>query len=462
MAWNPFSIVTPDDNPPIHFNTGTIVDLLTGVFTQGYDGEWYINGGLSTLMYLFQGPTNSYKSTMLDSFLANTLAIYPEMFATVYDTETHKLAAGVQNKEKEKIASRYDMMAKLRGRVSDRVLISKHVNISDVLDELCKLRDDRKRHEKDLEVETPFLNHKGERIRSKILLPIGIDSLSSLESPAENDMIDKYALEDSKLNMLFLNDGKRKTVFARALKGMAKSSGMAFLCTGHTGEKKDLDNVMSKPKRYMQYMKPGQVIKGIGGATTYGAQVVMETNSKLCTTSDNKEIKYPAANETHTNLNEVTVLLQKGKNNASGVTFPFIVTQSHGLDVALTNLNYVRSSPSKGMNYSGAGNVFFASAFTPDIKSSRKNIREHLNDSYELRRAYDLVAQIKFISENVDPDHVPIPIHDMDVNKACEKLIKGDGALIQDIISSRGYWSYKKESRPYMSVYKVLELISKD
>lgn len=463
MAYDLRALVKQNDHPSIHFNTGTIFDLMTGVMVQGYDGEWYTNGGIGCLMYLYQGLTNSFKSTMLDSTVANLLAIYPDMLSAMFDTENHKLNAGLGSLDDALLTSRYDKIVKHIGPVSDRIIVSEKIFISELLSSLIEIKEARIKHKKDLTIETPFLNHKKERIRSMILLPVGIDSFSGLESPSEEDVMNKHALEDSKMNMIFMNDGRRKAIFSRALKGMASEAGMAFLCTGHTGDKPNLDGgPMARPKKEMQYMKAGQTIKGVGSSTTFGAQVVIETSSTLCRTADNKETRYPVDHEPDTNLNEVSLLFQKGKNNVSGCIFKFIVTQTHGLLSGLTNVEYTRDASTKGFNFSGGGNAFYSTCFTPETKSSRKTIRNQLDESYQLRRAYDLVAQIKFISENWDRSAIPVPIDDIDLNKACENLIAGKSTLVQDILNSRSYWTYKEDPRPYMSVYKVLDLLHKN
>ena len=60
--------------------------------------------------------------------------------------------------------------------------------ISEILQRILDIDEDRVKNKKDLTIETPFLNFKGERIKSYILLPVFIDSLTELESKAEKKL----------------------------------------------------------------------------------------------------------------------------------------------------------------------------------------------------------------------------------------------------------------------------------
>lgn len=439
-----------NENPSIHFNTGSVFDLLTGKMVKGYDDKYYINGGISNLNYLFQGTTNSYKSTIMDSLLSYLLVIYKDMHTFIFDTENHKL-------DKE----RFNLIAK--EDISDRIHLQPKIPISEVLEWLIGMHNERKKYKKELMIDTPFLDMDGNRIRTMSILPIEIDSLSKLDSPAELETLTKHDLEDSKMNMLFMNDGKRKTILTRAMTSFCTEASMAFLCSAHSGEKNDLGaNPMSKPKKEMQFMKAGQVIKGVGSNAKYLSQVTIETSSKLFTTQDGKEPLYQVPFEPTTNLNKINMQFQKGKNNVAGGIFEFAVTQTHGILSGLTNVHFCKEHDAKGFNKSGVGGSTYSTCFLPDKKSTRKNIREHLEASYELTRAYDLIMQIQLISMTYDRSLVPVPIDSIDLNKACEKLIANKSTAISDIVNSRGYWTYLPDDRTYMSVYDVLDILHKE
>lgn len=59
-----------------------------------------------------------------------------------------------------------------------------------------------------------------------------------------------------------MNDGKRKTLLARTMATINKDCGIAFLCSGHTGEKIDMSgSPMSHPKKEMQFMNLVKFLK---------------------------------------------------------------------------------------------------------------------------------------------------------------------------------------------------------
>lgn len=475
MAFSLKKHMEEKENPPVHFNTGTFWDLLTGTLLPGYDGKYYLNGGLGPLMYLFHGRTNSYKSSTMDSLLANFLSIYHDIEAPVYDTEQHKLDnlgdesqldeslqlySEIANKEGR---SRYDRMVMHGGRVSDRIIIAQEDDTDTVLRSLLAINKERKNHIKDLMVETPFINKSGQRIKSYKLLPTIIDSYSALKSSAELETIEKLGLRDPKMRMLWMTDGWEKAILGRAITSMCKDTGMAFICSAHTGKTVDMNaSPTAKPTKASQFMKQGEKLKGVGDVNSYGAQVQVECSADLYWDQDKKPY-YGFPNEQDANLNEVSVKFQKGKNNLSGGTFKLIATQTDGFLPALTNVHFIRELKVRppGLNVSGTGGSIFSTCFAPDKKSTRNAIRQNLNESYELRRAWDLLAQITFIRLTYNRAFVPVDIDGLDINDACDKLLSSKSELITDILNSRGYWTYLPDDRPYMSAYDVIDLLNK-
>lgn len=451
MAYDVSNIFKKNENPSIHFNTGTIFDLWSGKLVKGYDGKYYINGGISNLTYLFHGRTHSYKSTSVDSLIANLLSIYRDMSAVVIDTENHKLDS-----------ERYDNLTSDGSIVSDRITISEKLYISEVLQKILEVDADRMKNKKDLMIESPFLNYKGDRIKSWILLPIFIDSLTELESKSEKELLRKHELEDSKLNMIFMNDGKRKKILSRAIAACCVDSGFSFFGSAHTGDEMNLDNPQAKPKKHSIYMKAGEKIKGMPKSSTYNAQIMIETNVSSGIDPNTKEPYYAGENEQTTNLNELNLFIQKGKNNVSGINCEMMVTQKEGIQNALSNFHFAKKGKTDGVVFSGKGHGFAAPCFMPDKTSSRNTIRKNLEESYELRRAFDLIAQMKYVKMFYDRSVIPVPVDEIDINKAAEKLLSTNSSLVTDILNSRGYWTYLPDDRPYMSVYDVFEYLHKN
>ena len=85
-----FSLFPPNEAPrmisPISFNTDTMFDLMTGQFERGYDGKWYLNGGLGPSVAGIQGRQQTFKSTFAGSLSMRMSAIYNTQ-AIVFDSE---------------------------------------------------------------------------------------------------------------------------------------------------------------------------------------------------------------------------------------------------------------------------------------------------------------------------------------------------------------------------------------
>ena len=95
----------------------------------------------------------------------------------------------------------------------------------------------------------------------------------------------------------------------------------------------------------------------------------------------------------------------------------------------------------------------------PDTTISRNTVRQIAGSSPQVRRALELAAQYCFIKNNwntrdlhVDFSMEPAKVFDI-LNSDKKKT------LVQDILNTRGYWTYDKTTLPYMSLIRMLELV---
>ena len=443
-----------NENPTIHFNTGTVFDLLTGVFVLGRDGKYYCNGGIAALYYLIYGETNTYKTTLTNSLFTRMLGHYEDAILRLYDVENTNLD----------VARNVRMARFCPYGVEDRIYPSEHIFITDLLNQLIEIYEFRKKNKKDLMVETVFNNYKGEPIMAWMPFACILDSITDLKSADSLAFVKEQGLESSKLNKYFMDDGKRKTILVDAIKTIIAETGITFASIAHMGEKINLE-MFPKQTKFMPFMSQNQTVKGSGSKSKFGAQVSYETKGykPLLNPNDKTDYKYTHDGALMDHC-EISMLVQKGKNNMSGTIFRFIMSQTNGLLCDLTNVDYVKGEKQKdawGLNLSGPHGSNFCTILTPEMKSTRQTIIKDLDDSYELRRAYDLVAQLKYVVENYDKKLLPVNIEDMDINKMAEKLISSDSDMVKRILNSRGYWSYKEEEREYMSIIEVLKIFEK-
>ena len=148
--------------------------------------------------------------------------------------------------------------------------------------------------------------------------------------------------------------------------------------------------------------------------------------------------------------------MERCKTAGAGTTTPFVASQTKGFLNAVTNYHYLRLNNYFGLN----GNKQKQQPFlTPDITISRNTVRSIASSSPQLRRALELAAQYCFIKNNWDTRtmHVDFsmePAKVFDILNSDKKK-----TLVQDILNTRGYWTYDKDALPYMSLIRMLELV---
>ena len=150
------------------------------------------------------------------------------------------------------------------------------------------------------------------------------------------------------------------------------------------------------------------------------------------------------------------VTLERCKTACSGTTTPFVASQTKGFLNAVTNYHYLRLNNYFGLN----GNKQKQQPFLmPDTTISRNTVRQIAGSSPQVRRALELAAQYCFIKNNWNTRDLHVDFS-MDPNKVFD-ILNSDKkkTLVQDILNTRGYWTYGKCEIPYMSLIRMLELV---
>ena len=258
MSFNPFSVLAPQDIPPIcMFNTGTFYDLQSGDLQIGYDGKWYIRGGFGAFITAILGRGNSFKSTLGDSFIARMLAIYHEMFAGIYDNESIKdharfirCAGGLIIPELEQ-----------------RVVIRFDTPLGEVWDQLGAITNDKEKHRKDLMVETPFVNPRtDERLVCWAPTVVFMDSLTETRCLDELKLLTD-GLDEKTTKTAWLVDGNKKAMFLRHLRPLCERYGLIVILTGAIGDNSSMDP-MAPPTKQLPFMKQRDRSKGLSTKIT--------------------------------------------------------------------------------------------------------------------------------------------------------------------------------------------------
>lgn len=438
------------DNP--NFNTGTLFDLPTGKYVQGVDGEWYLTGGLPMHITVFGGRNGHFKSTITNACAQRITAIYPDSDLIVEDTEDSL------TKDKERA---YAMAEELAPKINkNNVQWLKGIDYD--LDSFDKWFKDycikKEANAKDLMVETPFFDEKTQKpLRVMIPTTMMMDSITELVTAVEEDMVNgekTQGIGDPKNNTVAMVDGNKKTLWIRTMRRRCQKYGIIFVGTGHYDKILEMDPYSPTPKETI-VGKQSWKLKRCGSNLKFLASIYAITNATLLVDS-NKEPLYDDGTSASKDIFQVDVTLERCKTACSGTTTPFVASQTKGFLNAVTNYHYLRLNNYFGLN----GNKQKQQPFLmPDTTISRNTVRQIAGSSPQVRRALELAAQYCFIKNNwntrdlhVDFSMEPAKVFDI-LNSDKKKT------LVQDILNTRGYWTYGQCDVPYMSLIRMLELV---
>lgn len=437
---------TESSVPTVSFNTGSLFDLATGSFEQGKDGKMYLTGGLGCQFTGIVGRNSNFKSTVAASLAMRSANIYNDVGMIIFDTENSIL----------KDRNRALGMSEELGTLSeDQVIWLSGAGMS--LEEFdAKLLDHCEKKEanrKDLMIETPFLDDNNKPIMQIAPTFVFIDSLTEAYSGSESEMMDelhssKSGLDDGKSNTVFMKDGNRKTLWTRTLRRRCERYGLVMIITGHYDEKMALDMYHPNPKETL-FGQQNWVVKGVGSKFKFLASIYARTVASVLTDA-NKEALYPNGNTPANDIFEVNMYIDRCKSNSAGSCTPYVCSQKTGLLNAVTYYHYIRERNYFGCNGNKQRQQL---RLLPDLTISRNTIRQLTDSDPKLRRALELTAHLCYVQGNghVFGDDNPLQLFDWllsDKNKN----------LKEEILNSRGYWTYKDDGKPYYSIFDIINL----
>ena len=467
---------TNDENMTMfHYNTNTMLDIFTGKYHLGTAlnarekkqiktlglQHMLLNGGWF-LVNTVAGEPQSFKSTSCLSLLVKTLALYPDIEAIIYDTE-----GSIQDVDRiEELATGAKFADPLPNNIKNRIQLLDRLTYPTLDDFYLYLRDEvietKKKHLKDFIIETPFINLKtGKQYRTILPTFVIVDSLSAALSDMEEELNQKHSLSDSEMNRVGIIDSNRKTLFIRQMSNFAARYGIYVIFTGQLNKSVQM-NPFEPITREIQYMERGKVVKGTGKRLLFYSLNFFEIR-KVASLLDStrKKAKYPYVNDIPTELSKLAFIVIKCKNNISGSIVPFIASQFYGILPSLTNFDFL-SENEFGIEGTSVRKRWLS--LLPDITFSRTSIRDKLSESYELDRALQIFSEFYIIKTFWNVAKIPIlsKYANMTAAEFTEKLMSSSSIKLSDILNSRGYWTYDpKESRPYLNLFDILQLLDK-
>ena len=442
-------IVKKDVVPVFYINTGTLYDYLTGKFRYGLKNTWVLDGGLPQCMGL-SGRSQTYKSGTAGTLFARALSIHQNSEGMVYETE-----GAISGPE------RYDdFVGPFGSPVSNRIIFrnSTDYSLTGFYDDFVKITDEKLKHAKDYTVESPFINPATNK-PWKIMTPtfFFVDSFSRARSDKSNDLYDENSVDDSAFNMSAMADGAVKTRVMNDLPNRAARSGCYVILTAHVGNKMDLNPYAPTPKQ-LQYMKGTDSIKGVSNAFVFLTTSLLQTIKATVLKNKDKQCEYPASFSTDNEVNEVETCNVRCKNNAAGTILHFVISQYQGILDSVTNFHFLRNNKNWGLNVFG-NQQEFSTYLTPDIKFSKKTLRNITDKDYAVARGLELTAQLCFIQTLCSTWKMPEYVHMKPLDFA-ERLMNSGSESVNRVLQSTGVWSTGKQERERLTIMDVLAFLA--
>jgi hypothetical protein len=444
----------------MNFNTGSLFDLPSGRYVPGIDGNWYLNGGLASHVNAVVGPNGAFKSTTACSFVMRSASIYKSSDVLIHDTENsldkdksraYHMAEELYSPEIESRTRWIKGIDYTLGRAKDKKLET--YDIYDVVKQICDLKET---HRKDMIVETPFIDPKTNGpLKMWIPTYFFIDSLTELVTAIEEDALNGANTNFSDTNTVAMADGNKKTLFIHAMRKMCQKYGIVFVVTGHYDKVVQMDMYNPTPKETTFALRDYKT-KGCGSKLKFLSSLYARTQAALLLDSAKEPLYACNSGGGSRDVMEVGITLERCKTANAGEVTPFVETQSEGLLNAVTNYHYLRIHDYYALN----GNKQKQQVFLlPDVTISRNTIRQIASADAKLRRALEIAAQYCYIRNNWNVKDYPVRF-DIEPQALFDKLNSDKNKnVINDILTSRGYWTFKGESDiPYMDLFRVLEL----
>lgn len=438
---------------PFHMvNTGTLFDLATGSFILGADGRWILDGGLSQTVGIM-GRGQTYKTNIAGSLVARALSIYPDAAAYVYDSESFSI------KGKDRYTQ---FLGGEDGNLSDRILYTTVENddltsFADKFKQIIKARDESR---KKLMVESPFVDpDTGKAARIWQPLFIIVDSYSAATCSKADTVIAENDIDSSAMNTLAMTNGRVKTDFFASFLKNATSYGIYGIFTAHVGDKIDMNSFMPTPKQ-MQMMKQNDKLKNVGSNFTFLTSCLIQTTKAAVRLNSSKGCEYPqAGGSSDKEVNEISTMIVRNKNNASGLDLSYLVSQSQGILDSVTNFEFVRGHKNFGLTVKG-NNTSFGTIFNKDKTFTKVTLRKDSHDEYELKRALEIIAQLCFIKYNWDDKGILPSLIKAPIEVFAELLSKVENTTVNRILNSTGVWSLGKQERERLTIVDILAILA--
>lgn len=381
----------------IGYNVGAGLDIPAGVWVKGKHGNTVLSGGAYHIMAV-AGTGNTFKTSFAHYMMLQMSARYNSGDQMVLDTEL--IYDSVRQDQISKNMWEWTGIRPSYLDDAERVGVER-IHILDGTMDLGDIYTKLKDHTYDTKMKagksvigtTPFLGKDGQPMKMLYPTQFGLDAISSVRINAQDVMMEKHDVGDSKTNTYDLTGGRVKAQFLSDIIPLTAKGNICMFITAHIGDKFDMSGrgMLSKD---MAFMAPDEKLKRCPDQLKYFANILYQFKkcAPLYDPSGGKTPMYPIGKNDrfreNTDLMELYGIAVRSKRGVSGIPFRMVGSQTNGIQGPLTEfhqINYHEVIKKYGIGDPNKTSNFME--LLPDTKFMRTTIREQLNTDHALRNA---------------------------------------------------------------------------
>lgn len=443
--------------PPLRplYNLGSLLDMSTGYYVVGKNGESILCGGLSHVTGV-TGPGNAFKSVLGHFHIIRIMDRYLPAAATVYDTEG---TVTINRFKQLALGSAIDLVN--RGSLEDPTkFVITDVSVYDGTAYFAAIKamvaDRVAGKDKNLML-TPFIDPRtGKQIEVYPPVINEIDSFSLFQTATVNAMQEENDIGESGRNMEAMRDGHGKTQMLMELPALAAKASAHFILTAHLGDAHAL-NPREIPRKKLAFLRPNVKIKNVTEKFTFLTNNLWYCMGTSPLMGDDKLPIFPRNPDDDmkgdTDLVSITLMNLRPKNGPAGMPFQLVASQRDGILPSLSEYLYLKEN-----NYFGieGNNRTFRLALFPGLSMTRHKIRSAIDAEPRLRRALEITSELcQYYNFNPDlnPEMVCTPTQ-------LYEDIKNKGYDWDRLLDTRGYWTFDHYDNPvpFLSTLDLLNM----
>lgn len=433
-------------------NIGCLLDVVSGNYIIGKNGESILVGGLAPLTGI-GGRGNTFKSTLAHFMMLSVLNRYHCSNALVYDTEN-----SLQISRLYELAQAMDFIGGVDLEAEKRLMVTDStVYKGEELWSLTKQTLEAKLNDKKTRLTTPFVDRDGTMMQHLLPTIFECDSFSQWSSSSV-EKIQEGDVGSSERNIESLRGSMAKNQLLMETPSLSGRTGAYMIFTAHMGDDLALDPY-APPAKKLTFLKNKVKFKNVPEKFTF-----LMNNCWYCFHAEalvnqtTKAAEYPRDSDDNqkkgdTDLMRVSVMQLRGKSGGTGLILEFVVSQAEGILRGLTEFNYIKIMNRYGL---GGNDRNYYLELVPEISLSRTTVRSKIDESPKLQRALEITSemcQIQYYMTELDDSFICSP-------KELYDDLKAKGYDWDVLLDTRGYWVFEENKHPknFLSTMDLLRM----